>query len=92
MEGLWYPAPAAGRATRRSMLGGCRRRLRRLLREQCVLVDTEANLERWARLVRKLYRIRRLQRLWHNLGEHLKVCVGESVRGRLRKVLLNRPA
>lgn len=26
---------------------------------------------RWARLVRKLERVRRLQRLWHNLEVHL---------------------
>ena len=28
-------------------------------------------LNRWERLVRKLERVRRLQRLWHNLGVHL---------------------
>ena len=41
------------------------------LRRCCQRRATVERLNRWERLVRKLERVRRLQRLWHNLGVHL---------------------
>ena len=36
------------------------------------VVHTDEVEERWANLVRKLNRLRRVQRYFHNLGEYLK--------------------
>jgi hypothetical protein len=41
---------------------------------------------RWALLLKKLHRIRRLQRVWAYLGQHLQVIVGPTVRTQLKDI------
>ena len=41
---------------------------------------------RWANLIRKLRRIKRLQRLWAQLGSHLKNNVSKFVGARLKRL------
>ena len=43
---------------------------------------------RWRRVVRKLWRIRRLQRIWAHLGQWLQQVAGRELRQGLRKRLL----
>ena len=38
---------------------------------------------RWAQLIRHLLRLRRLQRIWHHLGEFLRVQVSPAIRSQL---------
>ena len=40
----------------------------------------------WARLIVHLRRIRRLQRIWHNLGQHLQITGTKVLRDRVRKL------
>ena len=47
-------------------------------------VDSETVVRRWRTILRKIQRRRRLQRIWHWLGEHLKGCIGEGLRPRLK--------
>ena len=47
--------------------------------------DSEACVERWARLYRTAKRIRRLQRLWAYIGKHLQT-IDPRVRERLTKL------
>ena len=61
--------------------GRCARRVRVALRGHGP--DNQAAIERWGRLLRKLYRIRRLQRLFHNIGMHLQHNIAEHIRKRL---------
>ena len=44
-------------------------------------------LVRWRRVVRKLWRIRRLQRIWAHLGQWLQQVAGRELRESLRKKL-----
>jgi hypothetical protein len=37
-------------------------------------------------LLAHLHRIRRLQRIWHNLGEHLRLDVSACVRAKLSRL------
>ena len=61
--------------------GRCARRVRRALLGPNS--DNPAVIDRWARLFRKLNRIRRLQRLFHNIGMHLQHHVTDYIRKRL---------
>ena len=40
-------------------------------------VAIEVRIAAWRRLVRSLFRIRRLQRIWGNLGQHLQTYPSE---------------
>ena len=48
--------------------------------------DSARAIRGWARLVRHLRRIRRLQRIWAHLGNHLHDCAGPGVRESLRRI------
>ena len=58
-----------------------------------VVVDLEPEptpapaVSRWRRMVRSLFRIRRLQRIWGVLGGHLRVARPAALRDRLRDQL-----
>ena len=43
--------------------------------------------QRWRRLVRSVQRIRRLQRIWGNLGQFLQLVAEKGLRERLRRTL-----
>ena len=46
----------------------------------------EAVLARWTRIIRMVWRIRRLQRIFGYLGNFLKESFGQGIRARLRLV------
>ena len=48
--------------------------------------DSARAIRGWARLVRHLRRIRRLQRIWAHLGQHLQACAGRGVREDLHRI------
>ena len=63
-------------------LGRCARRARRRFCPNR-FGDSADTIAKWTRIIRKLQRIRRLQRLFHNIGMHLQHSIAPYIRQRL---------
>ena len=74
----------ATRAKRRNMVAGAAS-ASSSAPTQTIPEDPEVDAERWARLIRTLLRIRFLQRLWGQLGNHLKSAYPQQLRDDLRR-------
>ena len=63
-------------------LGRCARRARYRVCPTRRTTDEDA-VARWTRIVKKLQRVRKLQRLFHNIGMHLQHNIAPYIRQRL---------
>ena len=55
--------------------------------DRWLVVALPAAAERWRRLVRSLFRIRRLQRIFGNLGQFLQLVASKELREELKRLL-----